>query len=137
MNQVFLRSVNTSIVSVLPVLSTLIVGSFILGAVTLQEFAIALTVGLTIGAYSSVFVAAPVVVWMKEREPRNRQLRDRLNQTKARAATTIGPDGEAIETDVVPAGVGGVATRVPITTSDPANFSKNHPPRPRKQGKKR
>ncbi len=142
MNQVFLRSVNTSIVSVLPVLSTLVVGSFILGAVTLQEFAIALTVGLTIGAYSSVFIAAPVVVWMKEREPRNRQLRERLGQakatpTKAKATVATGPDGEVVEGEPVPVGAGAVATRTPITTADPANFSKNHPPRARKQGKKR
>jgi len=78
MNQVLLRSVNTSVVGVLPVLSTLIIGALIMGAVTLEEFAIALTVGLVIGAYSSIFVAAPVVVAMKEREPRYRQLRERL-----------------------------------------------------------
>ena len=49
-----------------------------MGAVTLQEFAIALFVGLTVGAYSSLFVAAPVLVCFKEREPKNRTIRERL-----------------------------------------------------------
>ena len=136
MNQVLMRSLNTSIVAVLPVISTLVVGAFLLGAVTLEEFAIALTVGLTIGAYSSVFIAAPVVVWMKELEPRNRQLRDRLGSTGSagpvarggEAATAVAADGE-------PAAVGAGARSG--GTADPGTFSRNHPPRPRKQGKKR
>ena len=69
LNQVFMRSVNTSITSMLPVASMLFIGSFVLGAVTLQEFAIALLVGIVVGTYSSVFVAAALVTWMKEREP--------------------------------------------------------------------
>ncbi len=69
LNQVLMRSVNTSITSVLPVASMLVIGSFFLGALTLQEFAIALLVGLVVGAYSSLFVAAPVVAHLKEREP--------------------------------------------------------------------
>ena len=71
LNQVLMRSVNTTITSVLPVLAVLIVGRFILGAVTLQEFAIALLVGLLVGTYSSLFVATPIVAWLKEREAAN------------------------------------------------------------------
>lgn len=71
LNQVLMRSVNTTITSVLPVLAVLIVGRFILGAVTLQEFAIALLVGLIVGTYSSLFVATPIVAWLKEREAAN------------------------------------------------------------------
>ncbi len=135
MNQVFLRSVNTSVVAVLPVLSTLIVGALILGAVTLEEFAIALTVGLTIGAYSSIFIAAPVVVWMKEREPRNRQLRERLSQTKAPSAREpVASDGTPVP---VGAGAGSAGATFGAGVTDPTVFSRNHPPRPRKQGKKR
>ena len=48
----------------------LIVGSVILGATTLEEFGVALLVGLLVGAYSSIFVATPIVAWLKEREPR-------------------------------------------------------------------
>lgn len=71
LNQVLMRSVNTTITSVMPVLAVLIVGRFILGAVTLQEFAIALLVGLLVGTYSSLFVATPIVSWLKEREATN------------------------------------------------------------------
>lgn len=71
LNQVLMRSVNTTITSVLPVLAVLIVGRFILGAVTLQEFAIALLVGLIVGTYSSLFVATPIVAFLKEREAAN------------------------------------------------------------------
>lgn len=71
LNQVLMRSVNTTITSVLPVLAVLVVGRFILGAVTLQEFAIALLVGLVVGTYSSLFVATPIVAWLKEREATN------------------------------------------------------------------
>jgi preprotein translocase subunit SecF len=78
MNQVLLRSLNTTITSLLPVISLLVIGAEIMGAITLQEFSIALFVGLIVGAYSSLFVAAPVLVWLKEREPRNRTIRERL-----------------------------------------------------------
>ncbi len=70
MNQVLMRSLNTSIAAVLPVLSLLVLGSGILGAVTLREFALALLVGLITGSYSSIFIASPLVAIAKEREPR-------------------------------------------------------------------
>jgi len=78
LNQVLTRSINTTITSVLPVLAVLIIGRFILGAITLQEFAIALLVGLIVGTYSSLFVATPIVAWLKEREPANIERRERL-----------------------------------------------------------
>lgn len=75
MNQVLMRSINTSIAAVLPVLSLLILGSGILGATTLREFALALLVGLVTGSYSSIFVATPLIGMAKEREPKFRSLR--------------------------------------------------------------
>ena len=75
MNQVLMRSLNTSLAAILPVLSLLILGSGILGAVTLREFALALLVGLITGSYSSIFVAAPLVAMAKEREHRYQALR--------------------------------------------------------------
>ena len=72
MNQVLMRSLNTSIAAVLPVLSLLVVGSGIMGAVALREFALALLVGLITGSYSSIFIAAPLLAILKEREPRYR-----------------------------------------------------------------
>ena len=67
LNQVLMRSLNTSFVAVLPVVSLLVVGRFGLGAVGLQDFALALLVGLLTGAYSSIFVATPIVAWLKEK----------------------------------------------------------------------
>ena len=69
LNQVLTRSVNTSITSVLPVLSMLVVGAGFLGAGTLSEFATALLIGLLVGSYSSIFVAMPTVAWLKGYEP--------------------------------------------------------------------
>ena len=80
LNQVVTRSVGTTLVAVLPVFTMLVVGSVALGASTLQEFSLALLVGLIAGAYSSVFVAAPIVTYLKEREPRHRDVRIRLEQ---------------------------------------------------------
>jgi preprotein translocase subunit SecF len=77
MNQVLMRSLNTSLAAVLPVLSLLILGSGILGATTLREFALALIVGLLTGSYSSIFIASPLVAMLKERQPKYRSLRNR------------------------------------------------------------
>ncbi len=80
MNQTLMRSLNTSIAAILPVLSLLIVGSFIFGAIALQDFSIALLVGLISGAYSSIFIATPILALLKEREPRYRQIRTKLGR---------------------------------------------------------
>lgn len=91
MNEVLMRSLNTSFVAVLPVLSILVVGSYLLGAAALRDFGLALAVGLTTGAYSSIFVATPVLSWWKEREPRFRTLRRRAATRVARPATAGSP----------------------------------------------
>jgi preprotein translocase subunit SecF len=74
MNQTLARSINTSLVAILPVFSVLIVGAYILGATTLQSYGLALSVGLLSGAYSSIFIASPLLAILKEREPRFREL---------------------------------------------------------------
>jgi preprotein translocase subunit SecF len=78
MNQTVARSLNTSLVAILPILSVLVVGAYLLGAQTLEYFGLALLIGLLTGAYSSIFIASPLVAWMKEHEPRYRQLAERL-----------------------------------------------------------
>ena len=101
MNQTLARSINTSLVAIVPVLSVLVVGSFILGATTLQSFGLALVIGLTSGAYSSIFIASPLLAWMKEREPRYVTIRQRLEArgdrgptlTPAMAAALAGASG--------------------------------------------
>ena len=69
MNSVLARSLATSLTSLIPVGSILFVGSFILGAPTLRDFALALFVGIAAGTYSSIFVAAPLLAVWKEKEP--------------------------------------------------------------------
>jgi preprotein translocase subunit SecF len=69
MNTVLMRSLNTSLTSLLPVGSLLFVGSFLLGATTLREFALALFVGVAAGTYSSIFVASPLLATWKANEP--------------------------------------------------------------------
>jgi preprotein translocase subunit SecF len=100
LNQVLMRSINTSITSVLPVLSMLLIGSVFLGALTLQEFAIALLIGILVGTYSSIFVAASVVAHMKEREAENRAVADKVRAREGETGTR-----RVSEDDVALAGI--------------------------------
>jgi preprotein translocase subunit SecF len=86
LNQALMRSLNTSITALIPVASLLVVGSWIMGATTLQEFALALLIGLFSGAYSSIFVASPLLALLKEREPRYRDIKRRV---EARGGDTL------------------------------------------------
>jgi len=83
MNQTLARSINTSFVAILPIFSVLILGAEVLGATTLQYFGWALLIGLTSGAYSSIFIASPIVAVLKEHEPRWRRIREKLDQRGA------------------------------------------------------
>jgi preprotein translocase subunit SecF len=74
LNQVLMRSVNTSLVVLIPILSLLLFGGD-----TLKDFAFAMFIGVAIGAYSSVFIAAPILAILKRREQRFRQLEQRLS----------------------------------------------------------
>jgi preprotein translocase subunit SecF len=77
LNQVLIRSLSTSATSLLPVGALLFIGSGLLGADTLRDLALALFVGMAVGTYSSIVVATPFLVWLKEKEPRYAQLRER------------------------------------------------------------
>ncbi len=107
MNQVLMRSINTTITTVLPVLSMLVIGGVLLGGATLRDFALALFIGLILGTYSSIFIAAPVLAWLKEREPVDDETRRRLSRT----AEDFGAadDVDEVVDEVVP--VGGVTPR--------------------------
>lgn len=136
LNQTVMRSINTTLSGLLPVASILLVGSKIMGAVTLEEFGLALLVGLFAGAYSSVFVAAPIVALLKEREPRNRQIRERLVSgvvTPAVVGATADSTGEAAAADASSTST----TPARRASGAPVAYSSAHPPRPRKKGKKR
>ena len=145
-NEVFMRSVNTSVTSLLPILSMLFVGSIALGATTLQEFAIALAIGLLVGAYSSLFVAMPVLNWLKEREPEMTEVRRKLGGARSgvvlasEVATLAAPgrrSGEAREREKATTKTGSSAPRPVVAAPTPrVTPTMTHPPRPRKKGKK-
>ncbi|HEX3426080.1 MAG TPA: protein translocase subunit SecF [Acidimicrobiales bacterium] len=94
MNQVLMRSINTSTVAIMPILSILVIGVFFLGASALQDFGLALFIGLLTGAYSSIFIASPLLAVMKEREPRYSQIRQRL-ANRASVASVLTPAAAA------------------------------------------
>jgi preprotein translocase subunit SecF len=95
MNQVLARSINTSLVAILPILSILVIGAWVLGATALQDFGLALFVGLTTGAYSSIFIASPLLALLKEREPRYAEIRRRLAAGTTTGARRITPAAAA------------------------------------------
>ena len=145
MNQVLMRSLNTSISSIVPVLSLLIIGAGVFGQATLAEFALALLIGMIVGAYSSIFVAVPLLGLLKANssawEGRNvppavgEALRDMVvsgdtgsRRTRAAAAAAKTDSGDAPESDDEPASV----PAGPATASE-AQAALKHQPRPRKK----
>ncbi|MCW2525023.1 MAG: protein translocase subunit SecF [Frankiales bacterium] len=99
-NQTLMRSINTSLISLLPVAGLLFVGAGLLGVGTIKDLALILFVGLAVGAYSSLFLATPIVVDLKELEPGNKALTKRVIAKRSAAARAGEP---------VPAGVGAAA----------------------------
>ena len=133
MNQVLMRSINTSLAAVLPVLSLLVLGAGILGAVTLRDFALALLVGLLTGSYSSIFIASPLLAMFKQREPRFRALR---------GSHATGPELERLVLGGSPSArrdtgrqkIETAAGEIVLPPSQrPTESLLTHPPRPRKK----
>jgi preprotein translocase subunit SecF len=89
-NQTLVRSINTSIIALLPIAAILFAGVVLLGAGPLKDLALALFVGVAIGAYSSIFIATPILCQLKEREPAMQALARRV---AARAAGGAGDKG--------------------------------------------
>ncbi|MEA2477610.1 MAG: preprotein translocase subunit SecF [Actinomycetota bacterium] len=121
MNQVFMRSLNTSLATLLPVSALLFVGAGLFGVGTLKDLALALFVGILSGTYSSIFVATPVLSQLKEREPRYKNIRARVlrdatraqqvsSLTPAEAAASLGTSGGAASRRKSPAAPAAAAT---------------------------
>jgi preprotein translocase subunit SecF len=122
-NQTLARSINTSLIALLPVAGLLFVGAGLLGVGTIKDLALVLFVGLASGAYSSLFLATPVLCDLKEREPRYAALRKRVAARRAaeaskapakaaaaaRSAAVLADDDEAGEPATAGAAVGGEA----------------------------
>jgi preprotein translocase subunit SecF len=100
MNQTLARSINTSLVAILPVLAVLTVGAELFGATTLQDYGLALFVGLLSGAYSSIFIAAPILCLLKEREARWASISQRIATRGDRFGTMSAADAAAMTTQM-------------------------------------
>ncbi|MDG6950160.1 MAG: protein translocase subunit SecF, partial [Nitrososphaerota archaeon] len=129
LNQVFMRSVNTSLVAIIPVLSILVLGAYVLGATTLRDFGLALFVGLTTGAYSSIGIASPLLAIFKEREPKYADLKARLAKVGTsglltpRAAAMAGDGGASVSSNTVAGG-----TQTPRPRPAPRKVSSKRKP---------
>lgn len=126
-NQTLVRSINTSIVALLPVVAIIVVGAGLLGAGTLLDLAVALAVGMAAGAYSSIFIATPFLAQLKEQQPEMKSLTSRVlarrKQVKAGTATA------SAATAVVEAGA--------VTTRTEAGVRQQPARRPRSRRGKR
>lgn len=124
-NQTLMRSINTSLIGLLPVAGLLFVGAGVLGVGTIKDLALILFVGLASGAYSSLFLATPIVVDLTEREPQYQALTRRVRAKEASARKRA---------EAAPAGPGGVAAAVRERVGGPAPAPK---PGARPQRRKR
>lgn len=98
-NQTLMRSIGTTITTLLPIVTILI-----FGGETLKDFAFALFLGVFLGAYSSIFIASPVLAIWKEREPRYAAVREKLDAGRgAREAILISSSGQTVSTREKPA----------------------------------
>ncbi|GAC1421196.1 MAG: protein translocase subunit SecF [Actinomycetota bacterium] len=139
-NQTIMRSINTSLSSLLPVGALLFVGVYLFGAETLKDLALALFIGIAIGSYSSLFLGPPLLAILKEREPRYKQLAARARQVPSAAAAGRSRGGVAVADE--PTEVSGTASASDNGATRPRpTLQAGRPaqPRPRKQsrGKRR
>ena len=139
-NQTLVRSINTSVVALLPVGSILFIGFFLLGPGTLLDLSLALFIGIAVGTYSSIFIATPVLADLREREPAMQKLKkqaERYQSTKGRQATEAASvdesfDGDESIQDTVPVTAGsgtsaGGRTLHPYVQTGPRNQPKRPP----------
>jgi 8-oxo-dGTP pyrophosphatase MutT (NUDIX family) len=98
-NQTLVRSINTGVVAALPVAAILFFGAFVLGADTLRDISLALLVGILVGTYSTIFVAAPLYANFRHNEPRIAKHDKRVLQARERAQGSEAADGEQTEAD--------------------------------------
>ena len=91
-NQTLVRSINTTVAALLPVLALLVVGTVVLGTGPLKDLALALFVGMAAGTYSSIFIATPLAVHLKEQEAGVKAQAQRVAARRAREASQPEPE---------------------------------------------
>jgi preprotein translocase subunit SecF len=127
LNQTLVRSINTSLIALLPVASILFIGAGFLGAGELKDLALVLFVGMLSGTYSSIFIATPVLADLKEREPQYRALAKRvaLRAAGGRSAQRAAAKAEAAGRR--PVGSGRRRGAAPGPAEDPAAGGNGEP----------
>ncbi|MFH8367085.1 protein translocase subunit SecF [Streptomyces sp. NPDC018031] len=99
LNATLVRSINTTVVALLPVAGLLFIGGGALGAGMLNDISLALFVGLAAGAYSSIFIATPLVADLKERDPQMKALAKRVRAKRASLAAKADTAGADVPDD--------------------------------------
>ncbi|GAA0653358.1 protein translocase subunit SecF [Streptomyces thermocarboxydovorans] len=125
-NSTLVRSINTTVVALLPVAGLLFIGGGVLGAGMLNDISLSLFVGLAAGAYSSIFIATPLVADLKERDPAMKALKKRVLAKRAQGKSAPEPE---------PVGSGGYADEA--RDAAPAVVGPRNQPAPRNRGRGR
>jgi preprotein translocase subunit SecF len=133
-NQTLVRSINTSIIALLPVAGLLVIGAGLLGAGSLKDLALALLIGLASGAYSSIFIATPMVADLKEREPIYQQLARRVAARQQKDTTVAAAKAAAPTSGGREAAPTTTATAVLDDDLAPNEMDQPAPPPPRPAG---
>ena len=147
MNQVMVRSLLTSFSSILPVISLLLLGAGLLGAVSLREFALALLIGMISGVYSSIFIATPLLAFLKSKTTKASRRQRLLGEDLRFAVMGAGVSGRIPQDTPHSDGDTSAETpsdREPVTAGAPTGATAptqadrllTHPPRPRKKKKR-
>jgi preprotein translocase subunit SecF len=121
-NQTFMRSINTSLISVLPVLALIIVAVWLLGVGTLKDLALVQLVGIIVGTYSSIFFATPLLVTMREHTDKVKTHTRRVNNRRKKAAgsTVAAVEPDASDGAEPVAAASGATARTAVATGTPA-----------------
>jgi preprotein translocase subunit SecF len=94
-NQTLVRSINTSVVALLPVAAILFIGSYVLGAGTLRDISLALFIGIIVGTYSTIFIASPLYAHLREHEPKIQKADQRKQQAAAKQRREVDATADA------------------------------------------
>ncbi|MGY4708522.1 protein translocase subunit SecF [Mycolicibacterium sp. CBM1] len=139
-NQTFMRSINTSLISVLPIVALMVVAVWLLGVGTLMDLALVQLVGVIVGTYSSIFFATPLLVTLRERtdlvRTHTRRVLNRRKPAAAKAASAAGVSGaelgQAAESVPAESAIGGTPAvgNKPAPGAKPARPSSSRPTRP-------
>ncbi|TWE12879.1 protein translocase subunit SecF [Rudaeicoccus suwonensis] len=97
-NQTLVRSINTSVVALLPITAILVVGVLFLGPGTLLDLALALFFGIAVGTYSSIFIATPLLVTLRGREPQMQELAKRAKAFQTSQHAVLATSGAEVDT---------------------------------------